>query len=101
MLTPLRVAFFEEACSVWLGFEIAMDSVFLVDIVLTFFSAYYNSREELVVSRRRIATSYLRGWFWVDVVAILPLHLVTHSAINQLGKLARFPRAYKLSKAMK
>lgn len=39
----------------WMLLEAFIDTVFLVDIVFSFFSAYYNKIEALVSSRREIA----------------------------------------------
>ncbi len=100
VLTPLRVAFFEEEAA-WVAVESALDAVFLLDILFSFFSAYYNRLEVLVHARREIACAYLRSWFFIDFIAIVPLQLLTTSTLNHLGKLARVPRIYKLLKAAK
>lgn len=64
-------------------------------------SAYYNKMEVLISGRKKIAIGYLKGWFFIDLIAIFPLQFLTNSTINQLGKMARLPRVYKLMKTAK
>ncbi len=100
-MIPLRVAFFDQDTLIWICLDAFINLVFLIDLVLVFFSAYYNKYSVLVLSHRRIAASYLKGWFFVDLISILPLQLLTGNLANQLGKLARLPRIQKLLRAAK
>ena len=60
--------------------DIIADVAFLVDIVLQFNLAYYASGDRhqlvLVTSRADIRRNYLKGWFWLDVVAVIPFNLI-------------------------
>ena len=56
--------------------EGALDIVFLADILLSLITAYFDSSESLVDSRKRIACNYLKSWFLVDVVSVLPLRVL-------------------------
>lgn len=56
----------------------AFSALGLVDAALTFFTTY--ERHGVVVAdRRRIARHYLRGWFWLDILANLPFFLLNGS----------------------
>ncbi len=107
VLTPLRVAWWDTDSTGWVVAETAIDVVFLVDMVLSFFSAYYNGKEELVSGRREIAMGYLKTWFAIDVVSIFPVSVIARmsqsqmSGLNQLAKVARMPRIYKIIKTTK
>jgi hypothetical protein len=75
--TPYVLAFASsesEINSVWdvMDSEFFVDIFFLVDIILNFFFAYYNSEYELIEDRKKIAYHYLGGWFIVDFLAVLP-----------------------------
>ncbi|TGZ64139.1 hypothetical protein CRM22_006521 [Opisthorchis felineus] len=59
-----------------LGIEILVDIMFLVDILINFRTTYVNKNDEVVSHPRRIATHYLKGWFFVDLVAAIPFDLV-------------------------
>ena len=101
VLTPIHVAFHEDCISYWNLFEGLSSVVFLIDMVLTFVAAYYDRYEELVTGHKRIALSYLKGWFFVDLVSVLPLQLLTGSLANQLAKMVRLPRVQKLIRTAK
>ena len=95
------MCFLEEDDIVWEIMEIFIDIVFFADIVISFFSAYYNKIEALVSNRRQIACGYLKTWFLIDLIAIFPLQLVANTTLNSVGKLARLPRIYHIIKASK
>mmetsp|Transcript_8133 Transcript_8133/g.13099 ORF Transcript_8133/g.13099 Transcript_8133/m.13099 type:complete len:684 (+) Transcript_8133:107-2158(+) len=49
---------------------------FIADIVLTFFRAYYTNKVELIIRRSHIAKNYVQTWFFVDLVASLPVDTI-------------------------
>ena len=54
-----------------------MDVVFIIDIVLSFNTAYVKTGEcILVVDRKEIARNYLKLWFPIDVAGSLPMDLI-------------------------
>ena len=75
--TPFDLAFPQilEEASAYLALSHIMDVLFLVDIIINFFSAYedeyYATQDELKV----IAKTYLKGWFIIDLLAIVPIDL--------------------------
>ncbi len=105
--TPLGVVWWDTGSTGWMVAESTIDLVFLADIVVSFCSAYYNGKEELVSDRRRIAVGYLKTWFVIDVVSIFPVSVIARIAesqwpgVNQLAKVARMPRIYKIIKTSK
>ena len=99
--TPLRAAFYDEDDLLWVMVETFTDIVFLLDIIFTFMSAYYNKIEMLISSRREIVCDYLKTWFVVDLISALPLSLIFRSNANDLGKLAKIPRIYRIIKTTK
>ncbi len=101
MFTPLRASFCDEEDTVWMIIECGIDIVFSLDMVLTFFSAYYNNIEQLINDPRQIACSYLRSWFALDLISVLPLDLLFRSSASQFGKLAKIPRIYQIVKTTK
>lgn len=51
-VTPYRIAFVEIDDYLWVFIDEFIDLVFLVDIIITFFTAYYNSKYILVANKR-------------------------------------------------
>jgi potassium channel len=103
VVTPYRVSFSDEDPIEWIIVDSIVDSVFAIDIILNFFSAYYDSEDNLVTNRKQIALKYLRSWLLVDFLAIIPISLILNSNkdYNSLARVARLPRLYRLLKTAK
>ena len=103
LVTPYRVAFVEKDTMIWIIIDYIVDFFFLIDLILNmFFFAYYDKDEQLIFSRKQIVKKYLKSWFIVDFIAILPLNLIILGKnYNSLSRLARLPRLYKLLKITK
>jgi len=77
MIVPFRLAFTDSEDLGWLIYYTVTDCFFFIDIILTFFTSITDSQKVYeIVDKRVIARSYLTGWFWVDVISILPLDLI-------------------------
>lgn len=63
-------------------FNIIMDLCFLLDIVLTFFTSYYDDNEGRTIStNREIAMKYLTSFFfYIDVISIFPFEPIINYA---------------------
>ena len=44
---------------------------------------------------------YLKTWFIVDLISVLPLSLIFKGRANDLGKLVKLPRIYQIVKTTK
>ena len=54
-------------------FDTTIDLLFLLDIILNFFTAYeIPLTKKLETSLKVIVVNYLTGWFLLDVIATLP-----------------------------
>lgn len=59
--------------------------------------AYYDEDYVLVDTRKEIAFHYIRTWFFIDFVAILPFNLIFQTSdFGALARLAKVPRLYRL-----
>lgn len=55
----------------------AIDFSFLIDMVLTFFTIEFDEKSfKWIETHRDIAKAYLKGWFLMDLVSIIPLDLI-------------------------
>ena len=88
----------------------AIDISFLLDIIVTFNTAFYDQDNDLIDDRHTIAQSYLFGWFTIDLVAIIPFEVLlkglkteeeTSGDLNPLIRIARFGKLYKLVKLIR
>ncbi|XP_018369234.1 PREDICTED: potassium/sodium hyperpolarization-activated cyclic nucleotide-gated channel 1-like [Trachymyrmex cornetzi] len=74
MATPVFLAFYFDEPEKWYLFNHAIDSVFICDIVIWFFTGYYDCQTQLIILNPKIvASEYLRGFFVINVLPVLPL----------------------------
>ena len=60
----------------WSATESVVDIIFMIEIVVCFNSSYYDMEaNQYVTSRKQIAKKYLKGWFWIDILAVMPRFL--------------------------
>ena len=101
METPYNLAFETEAASKFTDNLLSsiIDILFMIDIVIIFNTAYYTEDMELIEDRKSIAKSYLKGWFIIDLLAVIPFDIILNATqFNSLVRVARFGRLYKLVK---
>jgi hypothetical protein len=74
LMTPINLAFPHLADDTnWTTACLIIDFLFLMDIFINFFSAYEDQDLRIQDDRKLIVKNYLRGWFIIDIVAILPI----------------------------
>ena len=77
MIVPVRLAFVEQDDASWFAFYTFADIFFLLDLVLTFFTSVHDEKKVYEITDKKIiAHKYLKGWFWVDLVSILPFDIM-------------------------
>ena len=54
----------------------SIDVLFFIDIIINFFTVCTNKYDEIIVDRKKIVKSYLKGWFFFDVIATVPLDML-------------------------
>lgn len=75
-LVPYFTVFFDDVAEGQFAFDLCVDVFFAIDIVLTFFTAYNETSDTVVVSRSKIALRYLKGTFLLDVLTTIPFQLI-------------------------
>lgn len=72
----------------------------MIDIFVCFNTAFVNM-EDLSINKDRIIISkrYLKGWFFIDFIAIVPFDKILSS--GSFNSLVRFTRIGRLSKLIK
>jgi len=65
--------------SIWFNmFDAVIDILFMVDVFINFRTSFVNSKTgEEIFDLKVIAKNYMKGRFWVDVLASLPLDMLT------------------------
>ena len=95
----------------WSATESIVDIVFMIEILVCFNTSYYESdSNKFVTSRCKIAIKYLKGWFWVDFLAVTPRFLTDFESEDESNelvqalaftKIARIGRLIKLLRLLK
>ncbi|XP_078503040.1 potassium/sodium hyperpolarization-activated cyclic nucleotide-gated channel 1-like isoform X3 [Lissotriton helveticus] len=75
LITPFGVAFFPDYVLLsadWIGFSICSDVVFLLDIILNFFTSFMKDNKQSL-EPKEVKLNYLKTWFILDLLGIIPL----------------------------
>jgi hypothetical protein len=74
---PFNLAFTDyDLDSSWYYIDTVIDFIFITDLFVNFFSAYYDEEGKLVTNNKKIATKYLKSWFIIDLIASFPFNMV-------------------------
>ena len=102
IMTPYRLAFSSGDDTTWVVINYVIDVTFFLDIILSFLSAYEDENDELVHDRCIIASSYLKSWFFVDIISVLPISEFLQSGdFASLARITRLPKLYRLIRLIK
>ncbi|XP_069463837.1 potassium/sodium hyperpolarization-activated cyclic nucleotide-gated channel 4-like [Ambystoma mexicanum] len=77
-IIPFGASFYNEETllgSPWLGFSVICDIVFLVDLILNFYTAYMIDNIQSL-DTRQIKLKYLKTWFCLDLLGLIPLDYI-------------------------
>ena len=89
-------------------FDMFTDVVFIIDIILNFFFVEEDVNGEMIIDQKKIAITYFRTWFFIDLVASIPVTFImlilasddaeAESDLISIRflKLAKFTRMYRL-----
>ncbi|TYZ57193.1 hypothetical protein PybrP1_011143 [[Pythium] brassicae (nom. inval.)] len=110
---PFEITFLAESAEVasqWLAaVNLAIDAMFALDIALNFRTAVVDRAGRLDTTPLGIARAYVRSWFLVDVLAVLPMATVMRhcvgASVNAAGSRSivylRIVRLLKLTRVLK
>uniref|UniRef100_A0A3B4B2B1 Voltage-gated delayed rectifier potassium channel KCNH4 n=1 Tax=Periophthalmus magnuspinnatus TaxID=409849 RepID=A0A3B4B2B1_9GOBI len=100
---PYNVSFTPFAVSErsTMGTDIAVEMLFIIDIILNFRTTYVSKSGQVVYDARSICIHYVTTWFFVDLVAALPVDLlyvfnITVTSLVHLLKTVRLLRLLRL-----
>lgn len=107
-VTPFEVAYLTTSLNTLFFLNRIVDIFFISDMVLQFFLMYRDEEKGVLVKdQKQIIRQYIRGWFWIDLVAVLPFDMVgviaSSDEMNNLKvlRIARLLRLFKLLRILK
>jgi hypothetical protein len=77
---------------------------FILDMILNFFTPYYTKDLKLEINCGKVSKNYLKGWFWLDLVSIIPFDLIfawAGIAASSISTLSRVPKLIKIVRTAK
>jgi len=86
---PFKIAFLEYGHGdPWQIIDILADFVFLLDVFVNSFCAFYNDDGILITNNKRIFILYFKGWFFWDLIACFPVTLMENRSNKINNKVA-------------
>lgn len=94
---PARIALGYHLQGVMLVVDLCVTACLLADVVLNFFTGEY-IKGQLSMDRKAVAWNYLKGWFWIDFLAAIPLDLILVGPLATLTDTARIIRLLRFAR---
>lgn len=93
----------------WTGifiFELLVDILFFIDMLITFNSAYIDKDKEMITNRMKIAKNYMKGMFLLDLLSVMPFYLLDdsnsrHVKSNTFLRMIRITKVLRIFRASK
>lgn len=105
ILLPVAIAFFHDAIHYgWLTFNCTSDFIFLVDIVLNFWTGIITEENIVVLELKRIRKLYAKKWLVLDVTSVFPFDyivLVIFQSNNSIRSILHASLALRLLRLLK
>jgi hypothetical protein len=82
---PVHIAF-EYEDQPWCIILGIVDLLFFSDLILSFFTSIPEcEKHDEITDRRKIAMKYLKTWFPIDLLSIVPFHIIldTHDSYSK------------------
>lgn len=79
IIVPVNLAFSSPDDLEWSIFFYTIDGIFAVDLIVWFFTSYQNDKKQEVLSHKLIAINYLKTWFFIDLISIIPFDSILSS----------------------
>ena len=102
---PYSFSFQHEKITMQEAFDYLIDFIFIIDIVFSFFTAYFDKRGDKIQDLLMIRKKYFQEWFLIDFVAAFPFEAIAIMSNLNLNvsilNLFKIPRLLRLGRLMK
>ena len=80
---PIRLGFNMDETTFSRVITPIIDVSFLIDIILTFFTPYFDEmQQQTICNHREIALNYLKTWLIIDILSIFPFEFVLGNIVK-------------------
>jgi hypothetical protein len=98
-VTTYRIAFIDDESDDWFAVDNVVNGLFILDVIINCFLAYYDSQMNLITDHKAILSHYSQTWLVVDLIGCMPVQYIGYS--SNYSSLARLPRVFKLFRITK
>jgi len=71
-VAPFKMAFIDDLPFYYQVIDSVIDTVIVIDILITFRTAYKDKNDKLIDDSYKIAVNYIKTWLLLDVMAVFP-----------------------------
>jgi len=107
-VTPFEVAYLQTDVNALFFLNRIIDIFFISDMCIQFFLMFRDEEKGVLIKKQDIIIRvYMRGWFWIDLIAILPFDMIgvvaSSDDLNNLKalRIARLMRLFKLLRILR
>ena len=95
---PFFIAFPDSISPKGIYWFYLIDFFHILDIIVNFNTADYDLNGEMITNRKLICKNYLKLWFWVDFISILPVEFFIKSLIQHPDntRITTYQKMYKI-----
>jgi hypothetical protein len=110
IFVPYKTAFVDGSSLGSIIFDTCIDTLFISDLFVNFFSAFEKKDKTIETRHAYIAVDYLKTWFFLDIMSCIPVQLMeldqasgesSNASDVKLLRLARLPRLYRLIRILR
>jgi Ni/Fe-hydrogenase subunit HybB-like protein len=107
IILPINLGFEYQMSNFQMYLDYFIDVFFACDIVLNFFTGYYDEKKNLIMNHKMIIKNYLKLWFWIDILATMPFEIVlgiigeSENDHVKLFALLKTPRLIRIGRILK
>ena len=101
---PYRIGFEKEVglLSFWFFVDLTIDLYFIIDIYVSFRTAFYTKQGELEYRKQAISRNYIRSWLPLDFVSCLPVNYVTYlPGVNTSGSGYKANKGFRMLRLLR
>ena len=111
IVVPVQIAFSTPMQGALRWWDLTVDFVFFLDIIICFRTGYFSDEEDAVITvPSKIYSNYMKTWFMIDLLSSIPFEFIINQSISQshigvssirLLKSIRLVRLLKLARLVK
>ena len=102
ILLPVSIAFVKETLNPgWLVFDCFSDTIFILDIILNFWTGIVTDDNTVILDLKIARTLYAKSWLIVDLISVFPFDYISLAVFKAVLLTTVTSRALRLFRLLK